>query len=517
MRALTHVLLALLGLLLTHPGLAQQDDVPVGDEFGRETPRGTALGFLAAADRDDYEAAARYLDLRNLPADAAALPGERLAEQLEFIVERNLRLDPESLSDSPAGAPADGLPAYRDLGAVLQTPAGPVELWLQRVPADAGVDGFIWKISNRSVARIPELYELYRYPGWVESFRDGFPLDGRLLGVAVWKWVLSLTLTLLLLPLAWALLAALARAATASDSELRPALRRFLCRPVLALLVNETFGFCMARLGLGLTGQQIARTETLRTILIVWVLFGLIELIRVWRRLRFEAEGRADAAILGRPIARALKLLTVVGATLYWLDGIGVDITALLAGLGIGGVALALAMQKPIEDLLGAVSLYSQRPVETGQTIRYAGVLGRVEEIGLRTTRIRTVANTVLSVPNSRLAYDDLENISARARILFDEVIRLRADTDAPSIEAIVAAIERLLTERVDVLEGLQRVHLRQFGEYGPELRVQCNIDTVEMDAYLQSAHEINLAILAIVYESGAALARPELLQRPGN
>ncbi len=85
------------------------------------------------------------------------------------------------------------------------------------------------------------------------------------------------------------------------------------------------------------------------------------------------------------------KLSTLLAAALVWLSNTGIDITTLLAGLGVGGIALALALQKPIEDLLGAVSIYSQQPIVTGDLCKYAPPWQRIEEIGLRTTRIRTL------------------------------------------------------------------------------------------------------------------------------
>ena len=170
---------------------------------------------------------------------------------------------------------------------------------------------------------------------------------------------------------------------------------------------------------------------------------------------------------------------------------------------------MALALQKPIEDLFGAITLYSQRPVSTGDVCRYGQHFGRVEEIGLRSTRIRTQGNTVVSVPNSRLAYEDIENISARKSVWYQPLIRLRIDTTPDQIRSIVEKTKQMLIDDERVLNDVLRVQFRQFGQYSLDVKIHCYVDTTDFATYLAIAEELNFRILEIVHEAGASLALP--------
>ena len=489
------------------PVAEQVEDPSAADPFGRGTPRGSYIGFLRATEEFDYETAAQYLDLRNLPLPAKDMDGAVLAEQLNFVIERAFWVDVGMLSDNPKGLAADGLPSHRDELATVDTEDGSLTLLTQRVPGEEGYH--VWKVSNATIGQVPELYDRYRYHPWTEQVRERFPGRGGFFGVETFKWVIMLIVGLVALPLMWLTLRGLAVLLSPGKSPLRNDIRKLLCRPVLGLIMVLLMGYTLIDLGVGATLQAAGEAKTITLIMIAWLLFGLIDLARAWRREYFISKGRTDAAVLGRPFANALKLLALLIIALTWLSNIGVNITTLLAGLGIGGVAVALALQKPIEDLFGAVTLYSQRSVTTGDFIRYAGQLGKVEEIGLRVTSIRTQGNTILAVPNSRLAYADVENISQRQRIWYQPLIRLRVDTSPEQIREIVAQTRNLLGTDDRVLKDILRVQFRNFGEYAIEIKVHTYIGTTDFGEYLEIAEELNMAILEIVHDQGASLALP--------
>jgi MscS family membrane protein len=293
------------------------------------------------------------------------------------------------------------------------------------------------------------------------------------------------------------------------NSGLYPEIHKLLTRPLPILILVIVLNVLLRELGLGATAQKIMQARTLGTFIGVWLLFGVIDLVRAIRRERYLDRGRDDAAVLGRPMANALKLLVALMGALVWLSNMGVNISALLAGLGVGGIAMALALQKPIEDLFGAITLYSQRPVSTGDVCRYGLHFGRVEEIGLRSTRIRTQGNTVVSVPNSRLAYEDIENISARKSVWYQPLIRLRIDTTPDQIRSIVEQTKQMLLDDERVLNDVLRVQFRQFGEYSLDVKIHCYINTTDFTTYLTIAEDLNFRVLEIVHQAGASLALP--------
>jgi MscS family membrane protein len=476
------------------------------DNLGRDTPRSSFEGFLAAAEQFDFEAARQFIDLRNLPYDVSRLGGEELARQLDFIIKRGMHIDVNHLSERPAGEIVDGLPDYRDeLGRVV-TDEGEEVLLMQRVPGQG--DDFIWKVSNETIARIPALYDYFSYPGWIEKVREKVPGDAGFLGVELFKWVIVLGIVLVSAPFVWLLGLALSRVISKPGAPLHVPVRKLFTRPLPLFAVGIIVGLVLEELGLSVTAHRVIESKTLITIVTVWIIFSLIDLARAKRRQKFLARGRTDAHVLGRPLANALKLLTLIVATLVWLSNSGVNITTLLAGLGVGGVALALALQKPIEDLLGAISIYSQQPIQTGDLCKYGSVFGTIEEIGLRTTRIRTLDNTLVSVPNSIIAHGAIENFSARETLLYHPELPLRYDTTHEQLQDIIEGIGSMARTHEKVVADSVRVRFIEFAENAMIVRARIYIDETDFSNYLAVVEDLNLSIMKIVQNAGAHFAQ---------
>jgi MscS family membrane protein len=222
---------------------------------------------------------------------------------------------------------------------------------------------------------------------------------------------------------------------------------------------------------------------------------------------RLRTLGRTETSALINPLTGAVKTLIGTLLLITWLDNAGYDIGALLAGLGIGGVAVALVLQRPLEDVFAAFTLFTQQPIRVGDFGRFGKLTGTVEEITLRTTRICTLENTVVAVPNARFAAEPIENISARQRILYRPLIRLDLQTPPAKIEEILESIRSELSAHPRVLEDGRRVRLIQFGEFAVEVEAFAYIDTVVFTEYLEIAEALNLAIMRIVEGADARFA----------
>jgi len=490
------------------PALEQDvvEDNAFKDNLGRDTPRSSFIGFLGLTEEFDYETAAEFLDLRNLPRSVREYSSEELARQLDFVIKRGMKINVNHLSKKTTGQVVDGLPDYRDeLGRII-TGEGEQVLLMQRVP---GLDdNFIWKISNASIAKIPELYDYFSYPDWIENIRERVPEDASFLGIELFKWVIVVSVTVILLPIFWLVGFALSWLISRPGSPLHLPIRRLFTRPLTLLAVMLITGNLLEELGLGATSQALVETKTLMTMVVVWIVFSLIDLARARRRETFIAQGRSDAHILGRPMANALKLFTLLAAVLVWLSNTGIDITTLLAGLGVGGIALALALQKPIEDLLGAISIYSQQPIVTGDLCKYGNILGRIEEIGLRTTRIRTLNNTLVSVPNCLIAHGAIENYSAREKMLYHPELPLRYDTTREQMQTIIDEISEMASEHDGVISKSVRIRFTEFSENSMIIKARIYVDTSDFSTYLQVVTELNMGIMKIVQDNGAHFAQ---------
>lgn len=516
-RTIGQIIAVLFALMACWPVHAQQDSAPEdtpqiieegkpGDPLGRETPRGSFDGFIKAAEAFEWEAAANYLDLRNLPQQVRGLESGLLAEQLHFILQRRVPgIDGSLLSNRVEGQAFDSLPEYRDELARIDTMDGEITLLMQRVPGPD--DDMIWKVSNVTVAAVPELHDEFSYPHWVEAVRGQVPSDKSFIGVELFKWVIMLAFAVILIPIGWLIAVLITRLLCKKDSDLYEPVRRILAGPILALVVVFFLGHLLRELGVGARASQVMQAKTLVTLFTVWLIWAGIDLWRARRRSAYEKQGRTDSAVLGRPLANAVKLLSVLLGVLFWLANAGVDITALLAGLGVGGVALALALQKPIEDLFGALSIYSQQPLAMGDLCRYQNQVGLVEEVGLRSTRFRTLSNTVVHVPNSQLAYGVIENITSRKKIMYHPDIPLRYDTSREQLEQILTNTRTMLTDMPEVEDETIRVHIADLTEHAINMRVRIFATTTSFNEYVQTVEQVNLALITIVEEAGAHFA----------
>lgn len=482
------------------------DDPESLEEVDQRTPLKTAQGFMRFAELGDYEGAAEFLDLRYLPENLQNSDGSALAEQLYIIISRRLPIDFSSLSDERAGAENDGLPSYRDELGVIETSQGEISLYLQLVPDADGRR--IWKISNASIARIPNLYEDFGYSPIVEMMREWVP-RGSFLGAESFKWVISVIaaagVVLVWMMIAWPLARILAR----RSEDNRKRVIRYLTRPIPALLFFTVGAGVLKNLGLGVTASRIAEGGTLPTLASVWFLFATINLLRDLYAQYLTARGRDSGLMLLGPVTSTAKVVVGALASVMWLDNMGVNVTALVAGLGVGGLAVALVLQKPFEDIMGAITLYTQQPVTVGQYCTSGNVTGTVEEINLRTTRIRTISNSVVVIPNAVFATASIENITERSRILHRQTLRLALKTPESVVRSVLQELRSMLLAIDAVSDDSSRVRLIDFGEFSINIEVFAHISTTVWVEFLEIAEGINLGSIGVLEKVGATLAEP--------
>ena len=487
---------------------AEQADEPVipADEFDRGTPARSAEGFLAAVDAGDYETAAEYLDLRNLRGAASELTGAQLARRLFVVVKRASWADVGDLVDDPAGRKNDSLPVYRDSIGVVLVEGKEIRLFMQKVPRGDGVS--IWKVSNATVSRIPELYGIFGYPEAIENLRRNLP-DVIFLGYELFKYVILLAVGILVYGMVLLIAFIIRRTFDNHDLSSNRRIFRFLALPVGIWAVIMSLNGVAVWLGQTATAEAIQRVTPVPILITVWVMFAGMNLIRDIYASRLDNQGRPGALVLLRPVGTALKLLVTISAVLIYLDNLGVNITTVLAGLGVGGIAIALALQRPMEDLLGAVTLYTEQPIRVGDFCRVGTETGTIEEIGLRTTRLRTLANTVIAIPNGRLATEAIDNFSARKMILYRPVLRLRYDTSPAQLQQILESIRALFTSHERILQDNHRVRFKEIAEDALLIEAYAYLDTTNWTEYLELAETLNIRILEIVARAGTTLSLP--------
>jgi MscS family membrane protein len=258
-----------------------------------------------------------------------------------------------------------------------------------------------------------------------------------------------------------------------------------------------------------LARQSIGVLELILAVIAVsWFVLRLIDYgadrakLALIRRQRISATAVVP---LGRRIVKVMVLSIVVLAA---LDNLGFEMKTVLAGLGVGGIAVALAAQKTIENLFGGISLVMDQPVRVGDFCKYGEGVGTVEDVGLRSTRVRTLDRTVVTIPNGQFASLNVENFARRDKIWFHPMLGLRLDTTPDQLRYVLAEIRKLLYEHPYVEPG-GRVRLIGFGTYSLNLEIFAYVATADSDAFLPIQEDLLLRILEIIAAAGTSLAIP--------
>jgi MscS family membrane protein len=482
-------------------------DIPV-DDLDRGTPRRAVEGFLQAARAHDYQRAAEYLDLRRFPPSAAKIMGPQLARHLKIVLDQKLRMDVESVSDSPDGHLEDGLPPDIEQLGHIDTPDQPVRIRLQRVPHEDGVK--IWKISAASVAAIPDLYDRYGY-GLRGEVLPSVLIETEFLDSQLWQWLalpilvgLGYGLGLLITILGFRLL-------RRWRSEPASVLSRFVAGPVQLLTVVLFLSLARRPLQFSVTMSRVldALEQILLIIAIAWMILRVVESGEAIVRAQALRRGQTTMLPLLPVVRKSVKILIATFAGLAVLHSFGVNVIAVLAGLGVGGIAVALAAQKTVENFIGGITLYADQPVRVGEFCRFGGTVGTVEEVGLRSTRVRTLDRTIVTIPNSEFSNFQIENFARRDRIWYHPTINVHYETTPDQIRYILVEGHRMLYAHPKVDSASARIRFVGFGSSSLELEVFSYVTVTDYGEYLEVAEDLNLRIMDIVAAAGSSLVFP--------
>jgi MscS family membrane protein len=206
---------------------------------------------------------------------------------------------------------------------------------------------------------------------------------------------------------------------------------------------------------------------------------------------------------------RILKVLIIIGAIISVLGLLGFNLTTALAGLGIGGIAIAFAAQKTLENLFGGVSILGDEVLRVGDTCQFGDRVGTVEDISLRSTRIRTTERTELSIPNGALATMNVENLTRRDKILFKTNLGLRSETSTDQLRFVLAEVRRMLYEHPKVETSSARIRLIGIGQSSLDLEAFAFILTQDFGEFAAIREDLLFRIMSIVDQSGSGFAFP--------
>jgi MscS family membrane protein len=281
--------------------------------------------------------------------------------------------------------------------------------------------------------------------------------------------------------------------------------------PVRLLVLVVAIRWSLSMVDLPLVERQFwtATATILATIAVGWLLLLANVAGELYVRRRLQGLRAAEMASLLRIARRIVDLLVIVAAGLVLLRYFGFDPTAALAGLGIGGIAVALAAQKTLENVIGGLSITFDRAVQVGDFLKLGDMRGTVEHIGLRSTRIRTLDRTVLSVPNGQIANVNIETLSARDKFWFHHVVNLGYTTTSAQMRSIVEGIGQLLAREPAVDPEVIRVRFFRLAAYSLDVEISAYILASNWEDFLGVQQELLFQVMEIVERAGASIVFP--------
>jgi MscS family membrane protein len=482
------------------------------DPLGRETPRGAVMGLLKHGEREDFSTAARYLQ---------PTPGQdtNLAERAKELhaLHGRFKGDIDLLSDDPNGTIEPGLPPGEVRAGVLTVGSTTADVILVRV--DDPESGKIWLISKETVANIPTLYTQMK--GEAPSLADRIipaALTGRrLLGMSLAQWLGWL----LSIPVSW-VLAWLLAFLVGLPARIHCKLRNLQFRPVwetrhgmplkciIAILIHSFFVYLLEP-PLLYRVYYVRFMATLLAACFVWLVSTITDrsFEHAVNRTRMQHGGGESILVLMQRLTRiVLAIIGVVAA----LGLFGFNVKTTLAGLGIGGLAIALAAQKTLENLFGGVSLLTDKALRVGDFCQIGDQLGTVEDIGLRSLKLRTLDQNLSVVPNGSLAQMQFQNMARRSKLLINQTFSLRIETQAEQLRFVLDRVQSMLDQHPAIEAGSCRVRVMSFVGAAFQMELFAYGKTGDWAQFTAIRQDVILKIADIVEASGTRFAAPTQL-----
>ncbi len=374
------------------------------------------------------------------------------------------------------------------------------DVYLERVDS-------LWRYSRETIRVVPRLHRKL-YPLGADLLSERMPavLCKRFLGLTVWQYLgipvlilcgftLHYILTRILRPVVALLMGRVRKHRYADPKDIQTAAKAVSVLLILYALVKV---FPLLQLPIK-SSQFISNALTISSIMF-WMLLGLALTRIIISRIRAASattENRMDDQLIPAG-GKLAQIVIVVVAIVFTLSQLDINVAALIAGFSIGALALALAAQDTVKNLIGSLMIFVDRPFQVGDAIVADGQEGTVVEVGLRSTRIRALDTSVLSIPNGTIANITISNMGVREFRMMNITLGVTYSTTPEQIEAFTAALKSLIVNHPLTLKENYLVHFREMGDSALKILFRCFIPVHSIAEELQIREEIYLEIMRI-------------------
>lgn len=482
------------------------------DTFRRDTPRGTMQGFMQALAQNDWALAINYIDVNNNKNPSATI------QSLKAALDSGGRINEQlQISNDPAGNLDDKLPPNLDKVGEINAPntnKGSIDILLQRVKQNNGTQ--VWLISQQTLQQVstlspnakPTLVERYVPKKWLDEDIKGYSVGhiAAVIALLFATYVLSLLISQLFFWLFRTLYLA-----THPDKDKRFPIDGRVVVPAAMVITGVIIKELMIVVGINLVARNVVSklADMLSWVALAWLLLRIMDL--VFKRAENYASNNNHPERLSvlNLLRKVVKVILLAIAAIVILGNLGFDLTTGIAALGIGGVALALGAQKTIENLVGSVSVVADQPVNVGDYCRFGSQEGTVEDIGIRSTRLRTTDRTVVTIPNGNFSSMSIENVSKRDMFHFSQVFYVSRDSDIDKLKEFLEQTQIYITNHPDTNSMLNQVRISGTQQDAYLVEVRCYMTVKGVMDFNQKQTEMILQIAELMQDVGLKNALP--------
>jgi MscS family membrane protein len=489
----------ILVLALALTSVARAADPPEGCK----TPRAAVESVFGWLEPSHYNPAKAIRCLDRSGRSVAEL--RESAQRIKSVYEsRALRIDPKKLSDEPNWVnPQGGKQSFLPHSS------------LPRIEVERQPDGE-WRWTRSALDRVDELHEdglaqrhayfIQKLPAWTRT---------TVLGVEIWQAIALVLIVLAAYALRSVIRAVvkvrLAKLAEERGAHLTAQIAQVFATPGACLLLALMLRLTYPSLGLSLDAAVVVSTfiKALVVFGLVVALYRLTDVFSTHLSQRAQkSESKLDDQFV--PLFRkATKVLIVIAGILLVLQNLDVNVMSLVAGLGIGGLAVALAAKDSIANLFGSVMIFTDRPFSIGDWVKVESVEGRIEEVGFRSTKIRTLADTVVVLPNARFMEATIENFSARRARRIHATFAVTYDTPLEKLQAFIEGIRAIVQANPNTQKDTYEIHFSGFSPTGLEVYVHFYTVRLTWSEELRERHNVFSEILRLTVALGVKLSAP--------
>lgn len=473
------------------------------DGMDISSPQKSVFNHLFYLQQEQYEpeVSAQSLDNKKVRLEN---PGRTAIQLIQIYDGRGIKVDVEAIPDEANYI--DSVSKKSEYVVSNQIP----ELYLVK-------QGNKWVYSERSIRSIAELHsELY--PGGLHRLMNAVPESwhSKFIGLEIGQWI-GMLLILLLSIFVYKLLAWFIRLGLLKG--LRKLNKSYEANAFLKRVVSPLSGFLVLGFAKTLVPSLLLPIDFNRFLMLglsIW--YSLLATLIFYRLIGFLAdyfgtraqrtEGKLDDQLVPL-VSKFLKVLVILIGVAYILHGIGVDVTSYLVGISIGGLAVALAAQDTLKNLFGSAMIFLDRPFQIGDWINYNGMDGTVEEVGFRSTRVRTFYNSVITVPNGKLADSHVDNYGMRVYRRYSTHITITYDTPPERIEVFIEGLREIVRNHPHTRKDYYEVHMNDLGASSLQILFYIFFKTPDWGAELAARHEVLMAIIKLADRLGIRFAFP--------